>query len=446
MKMKVKKRITQLLTALLLVSYIPLLAQETKLLTLNDAIDLSVKNSHVLKNNKAAIDEASAAVKQATDNKLPDVSVSGSYLWLPFSPSISSNIKLGGGSDSTGGGSPKVKQAIYGIASVSMPIYAGGRLKYAIESAKYLQKAAELDADDNREEVIYNTIDAFANLYKAKAAVAIVKENLEQSRQRVNDFTNLEKNGVLARNDLLKAELQASNNELAVLDAESSLQIANINMNIMLGLPKQTQLVPDSASLDAKPELKTIEDYEQLALQNRKDIAALSYRKKSAALGIKSASAEYLPSISLTGGYIAVDVPNFLTATNIVNVGVGVKYSLSSLWKTDAKVKRAKAVEQEIAANEDQLRDNVQLQVNKVYQQYLLNVKKTDVYGKAVEQAAENYKITKNKYDNTLATTTDLLDADVAQLQAKLNYSFSKTDAVVAYNKLLQLTGLLFNK
>ncbi len=39
--------------------------------------------------------------------------------------------------------------------------------------------------------------------------------------------------------------------------------------------------------------------------------------------------------------------------------------------------------------------------------------------------------------------TTDLLDADVAQLQSKLNYTFSKTDALVAYKKLQQTAGIL---
>jgi outer membrane protein TolC len=47
--------------------------------------------------------------------------------------------------------------------------------------------------------------------------------------------------------------------------------------------------------------------------------------------------------------------------------------------------------------------------------------KKMQVYQKAIDQATENYRITKNKYDNSLATTTDLLDANVAQLLARLN-------------------------
>ena len=263
--------LTLLLAVAWVISYKPLLAQNTRSLTLTEAIDLGIKNSSLLKNNKALADEASAAVKEALNNRLPDVNFSGSYMYLPVTPTISTSVKTG--SDSTGsGGGGKVSQAIYGMASASLPLYSGGRMKYGIESAKYLEQAARLDVDDNREEVIFNTIDAFANLYKAKAALSIVNENLAQSKQRVKDFSNMEKNGLLPRNDLLKAELQASNAELAVLDAENNFRLSNTNMTIMLGLPLQTEIVPDSASLQQSIQLKTIEDYEQLALQNRKDI------------------------------------------------------------------------------------------------------------------------------------------------------------------------------
>ena len=91
------------------------------------------------------------------------------------------------------------------------------------------------------------------------------------------------------------------------------------------------------------------------------------------------------------------------------------------------------------------LTDAIQLEINQAYQNYLLSQKKIEVYEKATAQAEENYKIVKNKFNNALATTTDLLDADVAQLQARLNAAFSKADASVTYNKLLQTAGLLNN-
>jgi outer membrane protein TolC len=417
--------------------------QSVKPLSLNEAISLSIQNSKQLRVSHAKVDQATASLKEANERQLPDVSVSGSYLRLT-QPNIDLKLKLGSGSG-TPSESPKVNQAAYGSANVAIPIFAGGKLQSGKESARYLAEAARLDVDKDREDVIQNTIAAYSNLYKAKAAVALVQENIRQSDERVKEFSNKEKNGLLARNDLLKAELQQSNYQLALMDAENNLKISNLNMDIMLGLPDNTLIQVDSTifKVDNNIDGRGVAEFEQLAYQNRKDAASLSAREKAAAAGIKGAKADYYPSLAVTGGYIAAYIPNVITITNAVTAGVGVKYNLSSLWKTGSKVAGAKAQMAEVQANEAKIVDNIHLDVYQSYENYLLSHKKMDTYIKAIEQSEENYRITKNKHDNNLATTTDLLDADVANLQTHLNYAYAKADALVAYNKLLQAAGIL---
>jgi outer membrane protein TolC len=416
-------------------------AQEKKTLSLNEAIDLSITNSKQLKLNQAKIEEATAALKEAVEKKLPEAKVSGSYLRLN-----SANFDLKTKSNSSTGSSgetPKVSQAMYGLLNVSLPIYSGGRIRYGIESSKFLEQAAKLDAEDDKDEVIQTTIEAFANLFKAKTAVRLMKENLIQSQQRAKDFANLEKNGLLPRNDLLKTELQSSNVELSLLDAENNWQLANVNMDLLLGLPTATELVLDTTGIERKNDSRILDDYLQAAITNRKDMAAADLRKKAAETGVKSSKSELYPSLALTGGYIAADVPKVFSVTNAVNIGVGVSYNIGSLWKNKSKVQQAEAKVKQIAVTETMMDDNIRLQVNKSYLSLLSSRKKIDVYAKAMEQAQENYRIVKNKFDNSLATTTDLLDADVAQLQARLSYTLSRADAFVAYNKLLQTAGIL---
>ena len=204
-------------------------AQETKTLTLNEAIELSIKNSKQLQLSKAKIDEAVAATKEATQNRLPDVSVNANF--LQFSNATVHSYRK----DTTATAPFNINQAIYGTANISYPVFTGFKIKFGIESAKYLEQATMLDADNDKQEVILNTIAAYVNLYKANIAARLVEENLAQSRQRDTDFTNLEKNGLLARNDLLKAQLQTSQFELGLLDAQNAIQLAQVNMNLMLG-------------------------------------------------------------------------------------------------------------------------------------------------------------------------------------------------------------------
>lgn len=418
-------------------------AQDKKPLTLNEAIDLSIKNSKQLKINRAKIEQASAAIKEAIDRKLPDAKASASYLYLT-SPNIDLKTKSSGSSSGgNNGGTPKVNQAAYGMLNISMPIYAGGRIRYGIESSKYLAHAEELDAENNKEQVIENTIEAYVNLYKAGAAVNLYNENLLQAQQRVKDFANLEKNGLLARNDLLNVQLQASNIELALLDAHNNWELANVNMNLMLGLSEGTILSPDSSIINQSFLVQTLDEYVQSALKNRKDFEALGLRKQAADVGVKAAKGELYPAIALTGGYVAADIPKVLTITNAVNIGVGIQYNIGSLWKNKSKVEQAEGRSKELTATQELVSDNIRLQVNRAYLNWLSSQKKIEVYAKAIEQANENYRIVKNKYANSLATLTDLLEADVAQLQSRLNYSFAKADAVVVYNQLLEAAGLL---
>jgi outer membrane protein TolC len=434
--MKHKLKQAGLAILIVLLGLQPLKAQDSKTLTLSEAIDLSLINNKQLKINKAKILEASNAVKEANERRLPEASVSGSYLYLPFKPTI--DMKSGSSSES---GGPDVKQVVYGMASVSVPLYTGGKLKYGIESAKYLEQATKLDADQDQEAIIMNVTSACINLYKAYTAIGLVKENLATSQQRVKDFTSMEKNGLLARNDLLKAELQSANVELTLLDAESNYKLACVNMNLMMDLPEQTILIPDKSGLALPTSVKTLDEYEQDALKNRKDMAALTFRRKAATVGISNAKADYYPSIAFTGGYVAADIPKFLSVYNAVNVGIGVKYNIASLWKNKTKVEQAKLKLTQVQHSEEMLNENVRLQVNQAYEAYLVSNKKIQVYEKAVAQATENYRITKNKYDNSLATTTELLDADVALLQTKLSVTNAKADAFLAYNKILQVTG-----
>ena len=87
--------------------------------------------------------------------------------------------------------------------------------------------------------------------------------------------------------------------------------------------------------------------------------------------------------------------------------------------------------------------DKKKLEINKAYESYISAEKKIEVSRVAIDQATENYKINKNKYDNSLVTVTDLLDANVSLLESKIGLELAKADAIVAYNTLLERAGVL---
>jgi len=415
-------------------------AQEKKMLTLDEAVQLGIQNSKSLKIDAAKIEEATADLLEAKNRQLPDLKVSASYMYLPFAPNI--NIKLPGVSAE---GGPKVNQVAFGSANLSLPLYSGGRIKYGIESAKYLVEASKLTTENDKVAIAYNVAQAYNNLFKASQSIKVLEENLTASTKRDETFLKLENNGVIARNDRLKANLQTSNIELQLLEAKNNYNIANINMDLLLGLPETTEIEVDSDYINEMQDVKTVDYYLNTAQLNRKDLQALQQQRKAASLGTKAAKAENLPSIALTGGYVAADVPKFFTMYNAVNVGLGIQYNLSNLWKKNSSLKQSQAREKQLSATDEMLNDNIKLEVNREYQNADYYKQRIAVFEKSSVQANENYRITKNKYDNGLATMTDLLDANAAQITASVGVINAKADAALAYRKLLQTTGTLTN-
>lgn len=413
-------------------------AQEKKQLSLDEAVQLGIQNSKSLKIDAAKIEEATADLLEAKNRQLPELKVSGSYMYLPIKPNI--DLKLPGVSAA---GGPEVHQVAYGSANLSVPIYSGGRIKYGIQSAKYLVEASKLSTENDKIAIAYNVAQAYNNLFKANQSIKVLEENLTASQKRDETFLKLENNGVIARNDRLKANLQTSNIELQLLEAKNNYNIANINMDLLLGLPETTEIEVDQNYVDESDDVKPVNFYLNEARENRKDLQALDQQRKAAELGTKSAKAENLPSIAFTGGYVAADIPKFLTIYNAVNVGVGISYNLSNLWKENSSLKQSKAREMQLSATNELLNDNIKLDVNREYQNSDYSKKRITVFEKAAVQANENYRITKNKYDNGLATMTELLDADAAQIAANVGVINAKADAALAYRKLLQTTGTL---
>lgn len=129
-------------------------------------------------------------------------------MYLPLEQNV--DLKIPGMS----GGGPKVSNVLYGSANLSVPIYSGGRIRYGIQSAEYLVEASKLNSENDKNAIAYNVSQAYNNLFKASEVVKLLKENLASSQKRDQSFIKLENNGVIAKNDRLKAQLQTSNIEL----------------------------------------------------------------------------------------------------------------------------------------------------------------------------------------------------------------------------------------
>ena len=408
-------------------------SQERKKLSLKDAVALVIENSNeaILANTK--VETSKLELETLKNNQYPSAKISGQYMRL-----TGANVTSHLGSP---GSALDVSQLMLAQATVNMPIFSGFKLKNSIAASESLYKAQTFSASHTKEELAQEVVELFASLYKSQETVKIFQENIKSAQQRTKDFSAMVDNGLMARNDLLKAQLQESNIQLSMDSAIKNVNVVNYQLATLLHLSENTiiDIDIDTVKSDmAKSQLTS-------RTGQRNDLEALSLQEKASESGIKIAKAGYFPSLSVSGGYIVLDLKNTLTVTNAMNFGVGLSYDVASIFKNGKEVKLAKSKSEQtknaIAILNDKIKKDVQL----AQENYNLSLKQNKVYILAVEQSDENYRILKDKYDNSLSTTNDLLEADVQQLQSKINMALSQADIALKYYQLQFALGKLIN-
>lgn len=411
-----------------------MVAQERKKLSLKESIQLVVSS-----NTRAQFATTQSTISKyeldvLKNNLYPSMKVSGQYLRLT-NANVNSSLSSGNTSNST----PQVSQLLLGQASVSMPLYSGSKLKNSIKASENMYQSELAKAQFVQEELSIEVIELYAALYKSQEMAKLYDENKKTAHQRTTDFAAMVDNGLLAKNDLLKAQLQEANVELMHANTLKNISIFNYELTLLLGFSENTLIEFDIESM--KKELALSQTMKLEA--NRFDLLAAQSQEKAAQTGIKIAKGNYYPTLTLMGGYIAFDLKDVITVNNAVNLGVGFSYDIASLFKNGKEVKLAKAKAALAQKATALLEEHIKSEIHKATENYQYALKQSVVYQKSLEQSIENYRIVKDKYDNTLASTTELLEADDQQLQSKINFSLSQAEVALKYYQLQFAEGKL---
>lgn len=414
-------------------------AQEKTSLTLDEAIHLAWEKSNEVSLANTKVSSKKYELQSAKNNQYPDLKISGQYQRLA---NASVNLKINQNSSSSAEPMPAVDQMMIGQVNATLPVFSGFKIQNGIRISENLYQAETATATQTKEEVAMKVINYYAGLYKAQKTIELLKENQKTAKQRAYDFSELEKNGVIPRNDLLKSQLQVSKIQLSIDEANNNLNIVNFHLVTLLKLPVETKLeVRESDFINFQ--MTNVPENDQPAMENRKDLQAIKFQEKASLANVKMARGAYYPAIALIGGYTSLDLKNVVTVQNAMNFGVGVSYDLSAILKNGALVKLAESRALEVQNSEALLTDYIKVQVQKAMEDYDLALKQNEVYSQAVEQSSENYRIVNDKYENGLSDTNDLLEADLDQLSSKINKALARANIIQKYYELLSVTGQL---
>jgi outer membrane protein len=416
---------------------------QTRTIGLDEAVRLGVQNSKQLKVSQNKIDQAVSQLEQAKDESMPTAKVSAGYSHALM---LSRNFAL----PSSDGQDSKMKfpfdNTLYqATISVNQPIFAGHKFRYARESASLLIQSSKLDADNDKDEIVYNIIGAYINFYKIQQNQKIVAQNLEDVEQKLTEIKKFESQGLATRNDVLRFQLQKSNIQLQQIELENNRKVVNYNLDILLGLPENTNIqvqdVVYKLDVDNRPDVLL-----KQALQDRKEFGSLKFQDKMADVNIKKVRDEKLPTVGIGGNLYYINpskalIPKSATYLAPFVVGINASWDIAGFFKNKNKLTEANLQKQQVEATRSVLTDQVKMDVNKSYTQYQQTLQKIKVLEDAVVQATENERITESKYKNNLVTTTERIDAQTLLYESRLNLELAKADATAAYYTLLKTTG-----
>ncbi len=415
-----------------------LLMAQGQILTISQAIGLALDSSydaHIANNNVAI---AKDELQMAKNLRYPDFKITAQYDYLT-NPNLDIRIPTNSDNEGSSSPAPEVHNLFLGQASLSLPVFTGGKLKNTINRSENMYQAAVYESKSDQEQLALQVVNSYVNLYNARKTVELMQDNLSSAEQRVKDFTGMEKNGLLARNDLLKAQLQASNVELSLDEAKKSEHILQFQLLTLLKLPDSTLLNLEDSDFGS------IENSDPNDVATRNDIKTLRYQQQAALNAVKVAKGKYYPSISLVAGYVALNIENLVTVENAMNFGLGFSYNIADIFKAKSDVHAAEGRALNIKYTLAKAQDQANIQIENARESYKLAIKKFNVYTLSQEQAIENYRIVNNKYKNGLVDTNDLLNADVQQLRSKVNLATAGANITQKYYELLAAEGKLLN-
>ena len=412
-------------------------------LTLQQAVDIGLRNQPTIAASAFAVRAAEARIGEAQANYYPQVNLTGSYQRYSASATTTSVSQV---ASSSAGGTPAVPISPTGggaydrytsLTGVTATIFDFGRTPSQVRIQRYNTESARYTLENTKDDVAFNVKQAYFSLLQAQKKVVIGRETVEQFQKHLQQAQAFFEVGLKPKFDVTKAEVDLSNAQLALIQAENNLRLARVTLNNAMGLSD----APDY-TLEDIPLVKYALPFDQAlgqAYTQRSDLLSLVGQKKSSKESITLAKRTFLPTLSGSANYYYAGTG--FPLDDGWNVGVNLTWPIFSGFLTTYQVAEARANHDTTAANEANLRLTVLLQVQQAYltlreaEERIVNTELT------VRQATENLELATGRYQAGVGNPIEVTDALVVHSNAQTAYVTALYDYKIAAARIERSIG-----
>ncbi len=331
---------------------------------------------------------------------------------------------------------------VYGV-NLQQPLYTGGAVWNGYQISHLSHDIAEAQLETTVQTVLNNVTSAYYSALFAKSAVGVTEQALTSAQKNLDQVTKFYESGKSSKLDVLRAEVQVANFKPQLVSVKNQFRLAKSNLANLLGIDEDSDFKFRGELTYLQNDLlnSSLQELTRLALENRAEIKMIENQKEIAERQVAINRSTLLPKISFSTSYQYQGMRDNLEFTGedlnkSFNSSLSISIPLFNGFKNSAKLQQAKIGIKEVDHQQTALKNGIRLEVKSAYYKMKEAEEKVATQRKTIEQAQEALRLANLMYSEGASTQLDVLNANLALKQAKMNYQQS----LLEYN--LALSGL----
>jgi outer membrane protein TolC len=438
-----KTVLVSLLTAIFLITATN---AEVKKIDFQQAWELAQQYNKSLQTLREQDKYAKLQVKEAYSYAYPVVTATGSYSRYLLIPEIRNDFTMNG-EKMTFQMALGRENNFYGGVSLQQPLWIAGKIGIGVKVAKIYRQITEYGLAQGEADLRLQVTQAFYGALLAKEYHQLTRDTEKQISAHVQNVTAMFEQGVVSEYDKLRAEVELSNFHPQVTSAEDANKIAMEAVRIVLGLKPEEEFELVGEMKDIEPSQVDLNQSISEALQKRNDLKQLGLQGEmlKSVLKVEKRN-QYWPSFYLSVNYQQQAQENNFEFDKYfwgegLSAGISVVIPLFDGFKTHSRVQMAKVELKKFELTRGQVEDGIRMEVKTSAWKLNEAWDKLQASRKSVEQAEKGYAIAEVRYQNGISTQVELLDARLAETQAKISELSARYDLIVAKASLERAKG-----
>ncbi|MCX7872780.1 MAG: TolC family protein [Verrucomicrobiae bacterium] len=407
--------------------------------SLQGIVELALKHNIKLKSLSREEKAAEAVVEQTRAQRLPLFSVdakSTHYTGLT-SFEIRPMFTI-----------PEIANRYNTGASISQPLYTGGRLRSMRQGAELAMRSVGADQKAAESTAILDSITAYWNWSKAYYQLETLNSAIKRMEAHVKDMQNLKNAGMATENELLSTEVLFEQTKQRYEEALRRLDLVRAWIEFLTGEKTPLNWIPAKPMISTNISVPAEQELIATALKMRNERAAQILRVQAMEEKIKTAESEYYPQVSLVARYEQAR-PNLMNFPlrdrwqDDAFAGVVVTWNIFDWGLRSAKVREATARRDQTHLALEQLDDQIFYETRAARIKLLDAINRLAVSQRILEKATTNFSVANDLWKNGLARHSDVLDAHAQLTDAQFSGVSDSADIEIAKAQLEYAIGML---